>query len=90
MEIPNLKKAKITPSMIVTWAQLDALDKYNFNTIEKESIRKINEVKDKDLLDNHTLYNYGALHMYNGCRIKDIDKRLLNERNILKFQLKVD
>lgn len=80
LEIPNLKKAKITPSMIVTWAQLDALDKYNFNTIEKESIRKINEVKDKDLLDNHTLYNYGLYTCTMAAELNNIDKRLLNEK----------
>ena len=80
LEIPNLKKAKITPSMIVTWAQLDALNKYNFNTIEKESIRKINEVKDKDLLDNHTLYNYGLYICTMAAELKDVDKRLLNEK----------
>ncbi len=80
LEIPNLKKAKITPSMIVTWAQLDALDKYNFNTIEKESIRKINEVKDKDLLDNHTLYNYGLYTCTMAAELNGVDKKLLNEK----------
>ncbi len=80
LEIPNLKKAKITPSMIVTWSQLDALDKYNFNTIEKESIRKINEVKDKNLLDNHTLYRYGLYTCTMAAELKDVDKRLLNEK----------
>ena len=80
LEIPNLKKAKITPSMIVTWAELDALDKYNFNAIEKESIRKINEVKSQDLLDNHTLYNYGLYICTMAAELKDIDKRKLNEK----------
>ncbi len=80
LEIPNLKKAKITPSMIVTWAQLDALDKYNFNTIEKESIRKINEVKDKELLDNHTLYNYGLYTCTMAAELNGVDKKLLNEK----------
>ena len=80
LEIPNLKKAKITPSMIVTWAQLDALDKYNFNTIEKESIRKINEVKDKDLLDNYTLYNYGLYTCTMAAELNDTDKKLINEK----------
>ena len=30
LDIPNLKNIKITPSMIVTWAQLNAIHKYNF------------------------------------------------------------
>ena len=79
LDIPNLKKAKITPSMIVTWAQLNALDKYNFNVIEKESINKINEIKDKNLLDNHTLYNYGLYICTMVAELKDIDKRQINE-----------
>ena len=80
LDIPNLKKAKITPSMIVTWAQLDALDKYNFNTIEKESIRKINEVKDKDLLNNHTLYNYGLYICTMAAELNNVDKKEINEK----------
>ena len=80
LEIPNLKKAKITPSMIVTWAQLDALDKYNFNAIEKESIRKINEVKDKNLLDNHVLYNYGLYICTMAAELTETDKQKINEK----------
>ena len=80
LEIPNLKKAKITPSMIVTWSELDALDKYNFNAIEKESIRKINEVKDKDLLDNHTLYNYGLYICTMAAELTGTEKQKINEK----------
>ncbi len=80
LEIPNLKKAKITPSMIVTWAQLDALDKYNFNSIEKESIRKINEVKEKNLLDNHILYNYGLYICTMAAELNGTDKQRINEK----------
>lgn len=80
LEIPNLKKIKITPSMIVTWAQLDALDKYNFNSIEKESIRKINEVKDKNILNNHTLYNYGLYICTMVAELTGVDKQKVNEK----------
>ena len=66
--------------MIVTWSQLDALDKYNFNAIEKESIRKINEVKDKDLLDNHILYNYGLYICTMAAELAGIDKQKINEK----------
>ncbi len=80
LEIPNLKKIKITPSMIVTWAQLDALDKYNFNSIEKESIRKINEVKYKNILNNHTLYNYGLYICTMVAELTGVDKQKVNEK----------
>ena len=79
LDISNLKKIKITPSMLVTWSQLNALDKYNFNTIEKESIIKINEVKDKNLLDNHTLYNYGLYICTLAAELNDIDKKMINK-----------
>ena len=80
LEIPNLKRIKTTPSMIVTWSQLDALDKYNFNAIEKESIRKINEVKDKDLLDSHVLYNYGLYICTMAAELTGTDKQKINEK----------
>lgn len=79
LEIPNLKKAKITPSMIVTWAELNALDKYNFNVTEKETIRKINEVKNKNLLDPHILYTYGLYICTLAAELKDISKKEVNE-----------
>ncbi|MBR3199581.1 MAG: hypothetical protein IKG27_06175 [Bacilli bacterium] len=79
LDISNLKNIKITPSMIVTWAQLNAIHKYNFNSIEKESILKINEVKDKDILDRNVLYRYGLYTCTMAAELKDIDKRKLNE-----------
>ena len=80
LEIPNLKKIKITPSMILTCALLDPLDKYNFNSIEKESIRKINEVKDKNILNNHTLYNYGLYICTMVAELTGVDKQKVNEK----------
>lgn len=59
LEIPILKKIKITPSMIVTWAELDALNKFHFTSSERETIIKINELKTKNLLDKRVLYDYG-------------------------------
>ena len=66
--------------MIVTWAELDALDKYNFNAIEKETIRKINEIKNQDLLDNHVLYNYGLYVCTLAAELQGIDKQKINEK----------
>ena len=75
----NLKNIKITPSMIVTWAQLDVLDKYNFNSIEKETIQKINKVKDLNIYDKHVLYDYGLYICSMVCELKGEDKKKLNE-----------
>lgn len=79
LDIPNLKNIKITPSMIVTWAQLDVLSKYNFNSIERETIIKINEIKDQDILDRHVLYKYGLYVSSMAAELKNIDKKILNE-----------
>lgn len=75
----NLKNIKITPSMIVTWAQLNVLDKYNFNSIEKETIQKINKVKDLNIFDKHVLYDYGLYICSMVCELKGEDKKKLNE-----------
>ena len=79
LDIPNLKNIKITPSMIVTWAELNVLDKYNFNSLERETILKINEVKDKNILDRHVLYQYGLYICTMVAELKEIDKKKLNQ-----------
>lgn len=80
LEIPNLKKIKITPSLLTTWSQLDALNKYNFNVVEKESIIKINELKNLDILDNKVLYTYGLYLCTLTAELLDIDKKIINEK----------
>ena len=79
LDIPNLKNIKITPSMIVTWSQLNAIHKYNFNSIERESIIKINEIKDKNILNKNVLYKYGLYICTMVAELQGIDKRKLNE-----------
>jgi tRNA nucleotidyltransferase (CCA-adding enzyme) len=79
LDMPKLKQIKITPTAIVTWSQLDVLDKYNFNTIERETIDKINEVKNKDILDKKTLYYYGLYICTLVAELKDINKKDLNQ-----------
>ena len=79
LEIPLLKKIKITPSMIVTWAQLNVLNKFYFTANEKATIIKIIELQTKNLLDKRTLYDYGLYECTLAGEIKGIDKKLLNE-----------
>lgn len=79
LDIPKLRNIKITPSMIVTWSMLDVLDKYNFNSIERETIIKINELKNLNVMDRHVLYKYGLYSCSMACEIKGIDKKVLNE-----------
>ncbi len=78
LDIPNLKKIKMTPSMIVTWAQLNALDKYTFSPSEKETISFILELKDKNLLDKKILYKYGLYVCSLASELYDVDRKKLN------------
>lgn len=79
LNIPNLRNIKITPSLIATWSELNVLDKYNFNSIERETIININEVKEKNILDRHVLYEYGLYVCTMAAELKGIDKKKLNE-----------
>ena len=79
LEIPDLPKAKITPSMIVTWSELNALDKYNFSANERETIKTIRELKNKNLLDVHVLYKYGLYECSLAAELQDISKKEVNE-----------
>jgi len=65
--------------MIVTWAELNVLDKYNFNALERETIIKINQVKNKNILDRHTLYENGLYICTMVAELNGIDKKKLNE-----------
>ena len=76
--LSELKKIKITPSMIVTWSQLGVLDKYNFSTSEKETIARINELKDSNLLDKKILYKYGLYTCTLASELHNVDKKELN------------
>jgi len=77
--LSGLRKIKITPSMIVTWAQLKAGDKYNFSTSEKETMAMLCELKDKNLLDQKVLYKYGLYVCTLASELYDIDRKELNE-----------
>lgn len=79
LDIPLLKKALITPSMIVTWAQLDALEKYNFNSSEKETIKRILELQNKDLLSLRVLYDYGLYECILASELMGVSKKDINE-----------
>ena len=80
LELSNLTNLISTTYLIGIWAQLDVLDKYKFNNVEKESIIAINELMDKDILDYNNLYKYGLYISTIVGEIKDIDKSLINER----------
>lgn len=80
LELSNLDKLVPTTYLIGIWAQIGCVDKYSFNNAEKESIRKINELMDKNILAYDNLYKYGLYISTIVSEIKGIDKKLVNER----------
>ena len=80
LDISDLSKLNTTTYLIGIWAQLDCLDKYNFTKVEKDSIIKINELLDKNVLDYNNLYKYGLYISTIVSEIKGIDKKIVNER----------
>ena len=91
LELYNIEKIVPTTYLIGIWAQLNVLDKYNFNNTERESIIKINELMDKDIFNYNNLYNYGLYICSIVAEIKGIDKKIINERyNSLYIHNKTD
>lgn len=82
LELKNLDKIKIVPSIIGVWAQLDVINIYNFNNHEKEFIKQTKELLDKDILDNYNLYRYGLYISSIVAEIKDINKKTINQKYI--------
>lgn len=79
LDLPSLKRIKPTPSMICIWAQLDALNKFNFSSSDKETILNVLKLKDKNLLDKKILYEYGLYYCTLACELNETDKKKLNE-----------
>ncbi len=77
LELHNLPNIRITPSLIGIWAQLDVLDIYKFNNNEIKTIKLINELLEKDVLDNYNLYKYGLYISTVVGEIKQIDRKLI-------------
>lgn len=91
LELSNIEKLVPTTYLIGIWAQLNVLDKYLFNNTEKESIIKINEIIDKDILNDNILYNYGLYICSIVGEIRGIDLKLINEKyNNLYIHNKTD
>ena len=95
LELSNIDKIIPTTYLIGIWAQLGCVDKYSFNSVERESINLINELMNKDILDYNNLYKYGLYISTIVSEIKGIDKDLVNERYnslyiINKTDIKID
>lgn len=79
LELSNLYNLKVVDDILGIWAQLDVLNIYPFNKVERENITKIKEALDNDTIDNYALYTYGLYVMSIVASIKGIDKKKINK-----------
>ena len=69
----NLKK---TTYVVGIWAQINNFN-YPFNKSEKETIKKVNKLLQKDVLDKHNLYYYGLYVSSIAGEILGIDTNII-------------
>ena len=81
LELSNLDNLKITSSIIGVWAQLNVEDIYNFSNHEKNYIKQIKELMNKDILDDYNLYKYGLYASSVAAEIKGIDKKIVSQKH---------
>ncbi len=75
LELSNINNLKITSSLIGIWAQLDVINIYKFNNNELKSIKLVQELLNKDILDNYNLYKYGLYISTIAGEIKGIPRK---------------
>lgn len=86
LELHNLDKLVIVPSLIGIWSQLDVKDIYPFSNDDKKTITFLNELANKDLYDSNILYHYGLYNCSIAGQIKGIPKKLITKKyNDLKI-----
>lgn len=77
LTLSHLDKAVITTTPLGIWAQLDVLSIYPFTNSEKQMIKEIQIVLDKDILDSYTLYKHDLYACMIAGEIRRIDRSLI-------------
>ena len=91
LELDNLNKVTCTSSLIGVWSILNVVDKYPFNSNEKELIKNINEAFLLNNLDPMALYKYGLYVNSVAGEIKGLDiKNITESYNNLVLQSRRD
>ena len=91
LELDNLNKVTCTSSLIGVWSILNVVDKYPFNSNEKELITNINEAFLLNNLDPMALYKYGLYVNSVAGEIKGLDiKNITESYNNLVIQSRRD
>ncbi|MDD3241457.1 MAG: hypothetical protein PHQ64_01580 [Bacilli bacterium] len=78
LEIKNIDKIIPVNDINGIWAQLEYSDKYPFNKVEKENIKKIRDALNRDI-DKYFIYEFGLYITLIVCDIKNMDKKNINE-----------
>lgn len=71
----KLDNVILTNNLIGIWAQIDKELKYEYSNYDRKTIIQINELLDKDILDNSNLYHYSLYSSTIAAEIKNIDKK---------------
>jgi len=80
----NIDNVVPTTYLLGIWSQISISDKYNFNAVELDTIKKVKELLNKDILDDYNLYKYGLYISTIAGEIKGIDKvEILKQYNEL-------
>ena len=91
LDIPNIKKLLPCNNLIGIWSQLNVDNIYPFTKLEKEQMKKIIELLNKDILNPYIVYTYGLYLTTIVSEIKNIDKKKLNKvRNNLPILSRQD
>ncbi len=91
LDIPNIKKLLPCNNLIGIWSQLNVDNIYPFTKLEKEQMKKIRELLNKDILNPYIVYTYGLYLTTIVSEIKNIDKKKLNKvRNNLPILSRQD
>lgn len=74
LELKNIKKVKVVDDVLGIWAQLDVLDKYQFNKRETEIISQIEKLlyNKLDCMDPYIIYKYTGYIATIAAKIKGL------------------
>ena len=80
LELSNIDKLVITPSLIGIWAQLDVDDIYSFSKQDKKTMESIKELLNLDLYDSKVLYTYGLYNCSIAAEILGLPKKIITKK----------
>lgn len=78
LELENLENAVITSSIIGIWAQLNVLNKYNFNAQDHLTIERINAMLSLEF-NTKNVYTYGLYVSSLAAEIKGIERKVITK-----------